>query len=71
MADYQWLYDHRINHMGDVTLTRLADGATRYLQGDDATEFVESLPDPTGTEGETFHKLCAIQDSIAAEYFSE
>jgi hypothetical protein len=30
------------DHMGNVTIRRKSDGATCYLQGDDATEFVDN-----------------------------
>lgn len=37
------LYDYRHDSRGDVTITRLHDSATCFLQGDSASDFDEQV----------------------------
>ncbi len=37
-------FDHTEDSRGDVTLTRLHDGSTRFLQGDSARQFIDEVP---------------------------
>jgi hypothetical protein len=66
MTTHRFQYDHRVDHMGSVTLTRFADGTTVFLQGEDADAYLGRIV--TFNYGEI---KAGIYDSIIAEYFTD